>query len=372
MKKIRILQFLTIANIGGTENHVLSLVLKMDRNIFENEVCFLCEEGSLTSILSSLNIKTYHLYYGKKGLLPAVLSFYKILKSGNYDIVHIYGLKANLIGRLVGRFAGCRNIVSGLRNIFPSDKGDSRFHLMLDKLTLPFIKLYISNSKAAIDFMALRGYPKEKFVVVHNGIDCDEFQREPDVGFLKGFLIEKNAPIIITIAHMRPQKAYHILIEALNLIFKKKIPFTSLFVGDGVLKNELIKLSFDLGLSSKIHFLGNRADIPELLSISNIFVLSSYYEGLPRSIMEAMSAKLPVVATDTGGVSELVEDEITGILVPPKDAIGLAFGIEKLLLDEKLRKQMGTAGYKKIKNEFSLAKMVNEIEKVYKNLIVNV
>jgi glycosyltransferase involved in cell wall biosynthesis len=340
----------------------------MDRTRFDNEVCFLCGEGPATSILSSLGIKTYHLNYGKKSILSVLFALYKILKRGDYDILHIYGLKANLIGRVVGRVARCRRIVAGLRNIYPGDKECSKLHFMLDKLTIPLIDLYISNSKSAADFVVSKGYPRKKLIVVHNGINPERFHIDREQRLIKELGLKEESPVIITVANMRPQKAYRVLIDSLNLLIQRKSPFSALFVGDGILKDELMKLTEDLGLSERINFLGDRRDVPALLSISDIFVLPSYWEGLPVSIMEAMCAKLPVVATDVGGVSELVEDGVTGFLVPPKNPEALAEKIERLLADKDLRKEMGMAGYERIKKGFSLEKTVKEMERIYTEL----
>lgn len=144
MRKIKILQFLSTAYPGGTECSVLSLVSKMDKEKFETEVCFFYSEGPLSDSFSLQVSKVYHLGFDQVNILRVISRLYKILKNGRYDIVHIYGLKANIAGRLIGRLVGCRNIVSGLRNMYPGNK-KSRLHFLLDRLTLP-----LTNTQARI------------------------------------------------------------------------------------------------------------------------------------------------------------------------------------------------------------------------------
>ena len=357
MRKIKVLQFLSTAYPGGTELSLLSLVGKMDREKFETEVCFFYSEGPLSNSFSWQASKVYHLGFGRLNILRVMVRLYKILKDGRYDLIHIYGLKANIAGRIMGRLAGCRNIVTGLRSIYPGNK-KSRLHLFLDRLTLPLVKLYISNSRCGVNFLVKSGYPKAIFKVVHSGIDPEKF-------CIKRGKIEGKCPVIISIGRLEKVKDHRTLLSALSILAKKGLDFSCLLVGDGSLKRELVELSHRLGLDGKCHFLGTRDDIPELLSISDIFVFSSLFEGLPRAIMEAMAASLPVVATDVGGVSELVGDGVTGILVPPGDGEAMASGIQKLLQDSDLRERMGASGLKKIKEEFSFDEMADRIEKIY-------
>lgn len=357
MKKVKVLQFLSTAYQGGTELSLLSLVSKMDREKFETEVCFFYSEGPLTNSFSLQAVKVYHLGFGRLNILRVMVRLYKILKDGRYDLIHIYGLKANIAGRIIGRLAGCRNIVTGLRSIYPGNK-KSRLHLFLDRLTLPLVKLYISNSRRGVEFLVKSGYPEAIFKVVHSGIDPERF-------CIKRGKIEGRCPVIISIGRLEKVKDHKTLLSALHILDKKGLDFSCLLVGDGSLKKELVEFSHGLGLAERISFLGLRQDIPELLSVSDIFVLSSLFEGLPRAIMEAMAASLPVVATDVGGISELVEDGVTGILVPPGDCEAMASGIKNLLQDSDLRERMGASGLKKIKEEFSFEEMVHQMEKIY-------
>ncbi len=352
--------------IGGTERMVLSLVKGMNKDIFENDVCFLYPKGALSDAFEK-ECRVYYLDYGKVSLFGVISRLYKILKSNNYDIVHIYGLKANIIGRLVGFLARCKRIVSGLRGKYPGDK-ESKLYLFLDKLTLPFIRLYVSNSKSAVDFLVKNGYPKEIFRVVYNGIDENALLLLKDSS-LKESLNIKDESILVCVSNLKSMKGHDMLIKSAKILKDKGISFKLLLVGDGPLKEKLIHMVTNLSLGARVIFLGQRNDIGNLLSLSHIFVFPSKWEGMPVSVMEAYLAKLPVVAFDTSGVCEIVLDGETGLLAEPFNVEEFTSSIEILIKDSEKRKRMGEAGYRRIKERFSLTAMIEGVEEIYLELM---
>lgn len=346
---------------------VLSLIKGMDKNVFQNDVCFLSPKGQMGDLFEK-ETNVFYLGYGKITIFKIIKSLFWLLVSNKYDIIHIYGFRANILGRIIGRIAGCPRIVSGLRSTSIIDSQNKFYTIIamfLDKLTFSLIKLCISNSRKACDFLIKNGYPPYKFRVVYNGIDESCLNFTPDTSLKEGF---KDRTIITCVANLSIWKGHKTLINALRAI-KNKFDFKCLLAGNGPLKEELIGLVNKLGLADNIIFLGRKEMVGGLLSISDIFVLPSIVEGLPVSIMEACLAHLPIIATNVGGISELVIDKETGILVPSSDVNGLAKAIEELLIDKEKRKKMGEGGYNRIKNEFSLEKMVRETENVYLDLI---
>lgn len=375
----KILQFLSTSEIGGTEKMILSLIKGQDKRFFQNEVCVLSSKGSLADEFEK-ETKIYYLNYGKVSIFEVIKRLFWLLKTNKYDIVHIYGLRANIIGRLIGSLCGCKNIVSGLRSMYMGEQSSSfvgsktkitkRFRIFIettiDKLTLPFIKFYISNTQKAVDFFIKNGYPPSKFRVVHNGI-ANFLDLTPDGLLQERFSKEK--PILICVANLNPNKGHNLLINALKIVKDHNFAFKLLLVGDGELKDELVNLTLSLSLENEIIFLGKRNNVGQILSLGDIFILPSIIEGMPVSIMEACLAHLPVVAFDVGGISELVINGETGIIVPPLNVPGLAKAIEELLSNEEKRKRMGERGYNRIKEEFSLEKMVRSISAIYLELM---
>lgn len=346
---------------------VLSLVKGMDKAIFQNDVCFLSPKGPLGNEFEK-ETNVFYLDYGKISIFKVISRFFFILKKNKYDIIHLYGLRTNIIGRIIGKMARCKIIIGGLRDKYPSD-GKSMFHIFLDKLTLPFIRCYISNSKAACDFLTYLGYPKDKFRVVHNGISSCEIEKISFKNIRKDMGISDDFLIITTVANLKPKKGYNFLIEALKILSAKNLNFFAFFVGEGNLKDEIERCIFTSSLSKRVFLLGKRDDVYNILLSSDIFVLPSLWEGMPVSVMEACLSHLPIIAFNVGGIPELVLDGETGILVSPPDVKRLAEAIETLLVDKEKRKKMGEAGYNRITTEFSLEKMVNGVENIYLELM---
>ena len=376
VKKIKVLHVLNVAQLGGTELMTYQLAKSMNSERFESEVCFLSSRGPISEYFEKSGIRVTHLELKSlpQKLFAAPMRLYHHLRKNRYDILQLYGLRANVLGRIVGRWAGCENIVGGLRSLYPSDS-QSVWTLWLDRLTLPLARCYISNSRAAVDFLVSKGYPREKFKVIHNGIELERFQQASDPSFLKDRygVSHRDCPVITCVANLRAVKGHEYLIRALQELKRAKKEFICLLVGDGVLRGELEQLANDLGLREDLLFLGHqgREQIPGILASTDIFVLPSLWEGMPGAAMEAMAQGVPVVATDIGGTPEVVLDGITGYVVPIKDSAALAQKIGHLLEDAELRKEMGQNGRKRIEEEFSLRKMTEQYEAIYQELVTS-
>jgi glycosyltransferase involved in cell wall biosynthesis len=209
--------------------------------------------------------------------------------------------------------------------------------------------------------------PVDKIEVVHNGIIIENYASR-DNGTSTGETFasikrsRENSPVVLTVARLDKQKGHTYLLKA-----AADVPGALfIFAGDGPEKTNLENQARELGLADRVVFLGKRNDIPELLNGCDIFVLPSLYEGLPLSIMEAMAAGKPVVASDIGGVNELVRDGETGYLVPPGDTQALAHGINTLVSDPALARKMALAGKTLAEKEFSADSMVAGVTNIYK------
>lgn len=373
-KRINILHFLSLAEIGGTELMVYSLIKSLDKERFNNQVCFLEAKGPLTYHYQHLGIKTHHLNFSKRNFLISLIKLFRLLKRDKFDMLNIYGLRAHVIGRVLGRLAGARVIIGGLHSQISSDKGNGLVRyagLYLDKLTFPLLTAYIANNKTSIDYMAENGFDTGKIKYIPNGIELDEFRRPTDK--LKThktlpFKVDSNSVIITCVANLRPLKNHIMLLKGITPILKENHDLKLLLVGGGDTQKEVLNYIDRHNFQDSIFLLGVRNDVPEILSISDIFVLTSLWEGMPGSIMEAMAAGLPVVATNVGDIKELVDDGKNGFLVEVGDIDGLSKKIKILLEDKRLRKQMGQEGSKKI-DDYSLGKMVTRTEQYYLDIL---
>ena len=174
----------------------------------------------------------------------------------------------------------------------------------------------------------------------------------------------------MTAAAFRYEKGHETLVRAIAEFQEQLNNCHFLFAGEGPLKEQTQRLVKDLKIEDKIRFLGNRTDMPALLKASDVFVLPSYFEGLPRSVAEAMAAGLPVIATSVSGTPELVDDGITGILIPSQNSHILGQALIKLKDDKQLAVQMGKAGQDKAYREYDIQKVVHKIELLYRELLI--
>ncbi len=173
--------------------------------------------------------------------------------------------------------------------------------------------------------------------------------------------------VAITVANLRREKDYPNLLRAARLALARHPGLVLLAVGQGPLEDEVRALHRNSGLGERVRLLGYRTDVPDLLAASDVFVLASAYEGLPVSIMEAMAAGLPVVATAVGGVPEAVVDGETGVLVPPRDADRLSHALVSLARDEPTRHRMAEEARERSR-AFDIRTAVREQERVYREL----
>jgi len=217
--------------------------------------------------------------------------------------------------------------------------------------------------------MLTYGVPEEKIRVIDNGIDLTRFRDTISPETVKEeFRLKKEVTIIGTIGNLGDEKGHVYLLRAARNIVKYVKSVKFLFIGDGPLRGDLENEATQLGIGDHIIFTGFRTDIPNLLSIMDIFVLPSVKEGLPMVLLEAMAAKKPVIATRVGAIPRVV-DNGNGILVEPRDAEGLEKAIVSLLTNEEKRRKYASAGFETVRTQFSSERMSSEYFDLYRELL---
>jgi glycosyltransferase involved in cell wall biosynthesis len=362
------LQALSISTIGGTEQMVLQLVPRMDQSFSLNHVSFLDSTGPVVERFQRLGVQVHRLD-GRGRLVSCIWKMVGILQTHRYDIVHLYGFRVSLIGRLAARLVRPRPfVIHGIRGLHVTEGEEvssrrTRVVLAIERLGAPLVDAYVANSYGAVDFLCSHGLPREKFSVIPNGIDVSYW----DERVVRPI---RQTPEIICVANFRPRKRQADLVEALVLLREKGVRVRCLFVGDGPTKQEVESLVRARHLNEAVEFLGRREpeEVRALLGRADIFVLSSLWEGLPGSVMEAMAAGLPVVGTDVNGTNELVIDGETGYLVPPRKPKDLAERLAWLATNPHIRTEMGQRGRKRMAEEFTLDAMVKRTEMFYRSV----
>lgn len=228
-------------------------------------------------------------------------------------------------------------------------------------------------SQASADSL-MKNYPArpDRVRCIHNGVDLSRFARveTTDIEDVKKDLgISANDLVVTSVGRLHPQKGYRYLLKAMQIINRALPGVKLILVGDGPLRGELAGLATDSGLEDKVIFAGQRDDIPRILAASDIYVNSSLFEGLPFSILEAMAAGVPVVATAVDGNKEIVTDAYNGIVVPPEDAEALAKAVSILASDSNRRSTLGMQGREVVSNRFSTDMMLRKTEQLYREVV---
>ena len=351
---------------GGTELMNLRHRQRMPASRFRIITCFLDEDGPISELYRQWGDEPIHLCSHERPVWAVWRDLEGILKAQPFDIVHIFGLRANLLGRWAARLYADAKVITGQRNI---DSWRKPWHIWADRFTSRWVDLYITNSLAAKKRLEeVERIPSHKILTIHNGLDVGSFVDVPR-GIIRPALgISPDELVVTAVANLREQKAHEVLLRACRQVRDQGIAFHLLLVGEGPRHRQLRKLAGELGLGDWVHFLGQRNDVPAILADSDVKVLSSRWEGLPGAIMEAMASKLPVVATKVGGVPELIVHGHNGLLVESEDPGAFAQALRVILADGALRKQMGQAGYERIIADFQLDDKVAELENVYDQL----
>ncbi len=285
------------------------------------------------------------------------------------DLVQSNLFWANLAARLAGRTAGAPVQISSHHG---TDGWPSPAHRLLERRTARFVDRILVCSEAVRRYAVDRvGVPEEKLVVIPNGVDAERFaSRGTREKTRDRFHLPLEAPVIGSVGRLdEPVKGFSILIEAMAQVAARNPRCVCLIAGDGPARPSLEAAARARHPEGRIRFLGERRDIPEILSALDLYVQPSRREGFGLSALEAMASGLAVVASSTGGLPEVVRDGETGVLVPPGDAEALAAAVAHLLEDGERRRRMGAAGALRARREFPLEKMVHRWAELYRRLL---
>ena len=361
--RVNILYVTLSLDIGGLEILLLEFLKALNRVKFNPSVCVLQEKGELITEIRRLGIPVYVI--SKKPGIDYTLPFklLKLIKDKNIHIVHTHNSTPWLYAGLAVKMLKRVHLVHTKHsNLDARRKRLLKAESYLAKRT----DYIIADAQDVFQFMMNKqAIPASKIKVIFNGIDIKKFAS------LKRAENKEGKKTIGIIGRLVPVKDHITLLSAFKIVSQKLNAVELFIIGDGQLKENLIKYCQENGLNEKVKFLGARRDIPELMQQIDSLVLTSLNEGLSITLLEAMAAGLPVIATNVGGNPEIVKDNETGFLVPPKNPKLLAEKIITLLSDQKLANGMAEKGRKRAKEYFSIEKMVRSYEQLYDALEVN-
>lgn len=365
---LKIVHVMPQIGVGGAETQLCYLITNSPSDA-SHEVLYYSDSNDEKGyeLYDKNNIKYTRVPRNKKRPFKFLKDFAKEIKKRNPDIVHCWLWSGNLWGRWAALLAGVENIIVAYRNCEIAYPFIVR---NLERFTKNRVH-YLANSRAGADYVAEKiGVNPDRFEVVYNGIDVSRFDvccKREDV--FAGLDIPANVKIITMVGRLTYQKNYPMLLKIAERCKDNNLPVRFMIVGHGEKEQQLKEMSTRMGLDDFVYFLGLRRDIPEILACSDIFCYTSFWEGFPNTLMEAMSAGLPIVTTDFDGVRELITDEVTGRIVSIDDIDSTVKILENFLNDLQSANGLGSAAKRTVRKLFSMKAMVDNTVSMYQNIL---
>lgn len=375
--------FLTMTNgFGGAEVHLLELLKRINYDKYRvSIVCF--KKDPYTSLLTTNQLSSVRViscqrpsnYFGFLKLLlntkPKILVFVKgcfnIYPWWTYIAAFSYGLrKIYAIEHLADQPVSSMVLSHGrIKQLYKKTigwAGRQKAKILIQNLVVK--KTICVSDVIRKNLVNNLCFSPTKVVTVYNGVDLDYFSKNPDLSIRDKYNIGAFRKVLICVARLSKEKGIKDLLEALLLLKHDNLKVKLFIVGDGSLKEEISTYIRILNLVEDVNLVGFHNDIRPFLKASDIFVLPSYIEGLPFTLLEAMACGLPCVATNVGGNSEAVVDKETGYLVNPRDRHGLSKAIKELLVDDAKRKIFGDNGKKRVGHLFQIDQTMGAIKAI--------
>jgi glycosyltransferase involved in cell wall biosynthesis len=385
-EQIRVCRIIARLNVGGPAIHTVLLTKLLDPERFSS----LLVTGQVSASEGDMRY-----FAEEKGVAPCIIpelgreiqwrddvvafwKLYRLLRTQRPTIVHTHTAKAGMLGRVAAKLAGVPIIIHTFHgHVFHSyfSPAKTRVFLQIERTLATYTQAIITVSpKQREEILGYGIGQPDKVHAIGLGLELDQFvQCERVKGKLRQELqIDSETPLIGIVARLVPVKGHTYFLEAARRVVETFPQARFLVFGDGELRASLEQYAHDAGIRAQVLFLGFRRDLPEIYADLDVVVLSSLNEGLPVTLIEALAAGKPVVASQVGGVGDLVQHEYSGFLAPPKDSTLLAEGIMRTLtLSPAERAQMGLNGRNSVYPKYHISTLVKNIEALYAQLLLS-
>lgn len=353
--------------MGGAENIVVSLADNLSLRGHDLLIVYLTGEALVMP--KNPNIKVVSIgITSARDFLIAFHKVRKVLKEFRPDVVHSHMVHANIMARLLRLTMKIPRLICTAH----SNNEGGRMRMLAYRITDSLADMSTNVSASAVSSFIRKGAVKEgRMISVPNGINVDKFKYDPCARQdIRASLNVHSKQLILAVGRLEPAKDYPLLFASIALLKKRTSNFTVIIVGEGTLKKELEILIEKMGIQDYVNFIGVRRDIAKIMSAADVFVLSSAWEGFGLVVAEAMACERMVVATDCGGVKEILGE--TNVLVPLKSPSLLADGLfNSLKLSETEKTEMGKKSRMRIIEKYSLSLMADKFLSMYVEKPVN-
>jgi len=373
--RVRLLKVVPTLMCGGTENQFMALGRSLDPARFALEFACLRRWGAFVAEIDERRIPLREYGISTFFSVNAIAQQARLarhVRRRRIEIVHAYSFYGNVFAIPPARLAAARVVIASIRDrgayLTPTQQTVQRHVCRLADCVLV-------NADAVKDWLVGQGYNPTKIVVIRNGVNLRPFSHPPDPERIRGELgLPAGAPLVTVVSRLNRLKGIDHFLEAAAIVGRRFPDVRFLVVGepnpnDRPYLEVLTGLAERLGVRDRVVFTGLRADVPDLLACSAVSVMPSLNEALSNVLLESMAAGAPVVATRVGGTPEVVQDGITGLLVPPGECAALAQAILLLLAHPELAARLGRSGHRLVRERFSMDVMVQATERLYDSLL---
>jgi glycosyltransferase involved in cell wall biosynthesis len=363
-RALRVVEVMATGSHGGAQESVYNLLSRMDRERFDVRVVSLSPGAGVRKI-ERLGLPVRVIHEHDDDVAVEALTAY--LRDVDPDIVHNHMFRAEVVGTRAAvalAEAGRRRpyVVSTVHSSRVRSPADRE---LLRELT-PEMNRLIAVSGAIERKIVDEGRAVIPVSLIYNGVDLERYDhQEPCCTLREEYGMEPGAEIVGVVARLEPEKGHRTLLQAWPTVLRHCADAYLLLVGEGSERASLEAEARRLRLAHRVVFAGRRDDVPAVTAALDVAVLPSYREAQGLTILEAMALGRPVVASNVGGIPEMVEDGVTGLLVPPHDAPALAAAIVRLLEDHPYADRLAKAGHDLVHDRFCVERMVREIEAIY-------
>jgi L-malate glycosyltransferase len=378
--RIRLIYYIPCLGTGGTERVVLNLCRHVSKDLFEIEVCSM-SDGLIGNAIRALNIPVKIICKaptGNQTIVGKICNYLKMIARLHSPIVigrptvfhtHHYGplLQMFLVKKFGMKPFGWLHTEHSRTDVHNSYANP--FYRMVNPMRGPDIVSGVSEKVTSL-MNEVSGIPADRSVTILNGIDTTLYKAENREKKRHELGFTNNDRIIGTIGNLRKEKNQRLLIRAFSLLIRDIPDLYLVICGDGEYRSELESLSNNLGIASRVRFLGFRMDAHEIMSTFDIYCLPSVYEGLPLSILEAWAAHKPVVATDVIGINDIVHHESNGLLVPLDNERKMAEALSTFLRDSALAQRLADNGHTSLLKNYDLNQMIKLYSELYQKIAV--
>jgi len=376
VKRIRVLHVHTLPVVSGSGINTYLTMKGIPVDRFESALAC-APGGKLNEIVREAGMKVHEVRNLVQPIHPlkdvlALFEIIRILRREKIDIVHTHNSKAGFLGRLAGRLAGTPVIIHTVHGFAFHQ---SEFFLrrtifrLLERLAAPWADHTIFISQPMIDWAGKEGILRgASYSKIYSGIDLNAFHGygKKEQGRLREELgLDKKSRVIGFVSKLWEGKGHDVALSAMAHVVKEIPDAKLLLVGEGPLRPKLEELSRNLRIESSVVFAGFRTKIAEITSLCELCILPSFFEGMGRVLLEAGACGKPVVASNVGGIPDVVVEGVTGLLVPPGDPAALSDAVLRLMREPKLIIKMGEAARKRINEKYDAGTMVREITALY-------